>query len=491
MRILIVDDEGTMRDIISLILRKNYDLEVVEADSFFSAIKILQDDHNFDGIISDYNMPGQTGGELYHYLQRNLLKIPFILCSSDKPEQHMELHQANLAGAIQKPNIKEPLTRIIDGLVLLKDIRTSRPLNYCPVKISTLLRLGQMPCDIHIKLSESKFIKILKKDAQFTEEFFTRYKSKGTEFLFINSNNLEILLETLVQAQLSIRDLDRAQNLSEQILNILDAITDTSLKEELTQLNQVFKQIEKDSSSYMEILKVSEKTHQTIQKSIKKLGITGEVQDLIKSSVKLSMDTIQKLPELEELFARLKNNPENYISTHSTLLGHVACSIANRLGWSSELTLYKLSLAAFLHDITIEHQEHAKIVSRKDLNVLRGTVSDEVYLEIATHPEECASLVRKLRQIPPDVDQIILEHHEWPEAEGFPYSKVAHEISPLSSVFIFAHAMVDYMIDHPHDSHNFDNFYRSEAKHFRRGLFKKIFTEMAGFSPEVGKVKVK
>ena len=45
--------------------------------------------------------------------------------------------------------------------------------------------------------------------------------------------------------------------------------------------------------------------------------------------------------------------------------------------------------------------------------------------------------------LPPDVDSIILEHHERPDGTGVPKQLTANQIKPLSSIFIFAHDIVD------------------------------------------------
>jgi CheY-like chemotaxis protein len=63
MRILVVDDESMIREIIVSILNDQYNCEVVEAENGLSGLEQCQS-ANFDLIISDHRMPKKTGVQM-------------------------------------------------------------------------------------------------------------------------------------------------------------------------------------------------------------------------------------------------------------------------------------------------------------------------------------------------------------------------------------------------------------------------------------------
>ena len=85
MRILLVDDDRMAAAIISMALEQA-DYEVTVAASGEEALVIFGDDDGFCTIISDLNMPGIDGVELYQRLKAAGLQVPFILLSGDNPD---------------------------------------------------------------------------------------------------------------------------------------------------------------------------------------------------------------------------------------------------------------------------------------------------------------------------------------------------------------------------------------------------------------------
>lgn len=85
-KILLVDDNETIIEIMSLYVESFGDNEVLTATSGNSAIETLQNSSGVGLIISDFNMPDGTGGDLYTYVQKTLPNIPFILQTAEPLE---------------------------------------------------------------------------------------------------------------------------------------------------------------------------------------------------------------------------------------------------------------------------------------------------------------------------------------------------------------------------------------------------------------------
>ena len=75
-RILVVDDEKTMRDFLTASMTGKY--EVVSASGGRAAAAILKRE-SFDLVLSDVRMPGGDGLELLHFIQEEQEEPPLVI----------------------------------------------------------------------------------------------------------------------------------------------------------------------------------------------------------------------------------------------------------------------------------------------------------------------------------------------------------------------------------------------------------------------------
>ena len=100
MRILVVDDEEDVREIITEFIQEHFDLDVLLASSGMEAIEILETQNDIGLIVADYNFPdlgdgGVNGGGVYTFNLANQ-NIPFFLFSAERIEDHQELDSFRL-----------------------------------------------------------------------------------------------------------------------------------------------------------------------------------------------------------------------------------------------------------------------------------------------------------------------------------------------------------------------------------------------------------
>ena len=100
MRILVVDDDALAAEMTAAVLEDG-GCDVVTVESADLALVHLAGDAAFDAVVSDMNMPGLSGLDLFHALRGQGLDLPFILLSGDDPAT-LKARQPGLAACVAK-----------------------------------------------------------------------------------------------------------------------------------------------------------------------------------------------------------------------------------------------------------------------------------------------------------------------------------------------------------------------------------------------------
>ncbi len=101
-RILVVDDEPSMRKLISIVLA-NSGYEVESAEDGAVAWEALQSGH-FDLLITDQNMPRLSGLELVKNLRLASMDLPVVMVTGAVPEEELAQDASlHLTATISKP----------------------------------------------------------------------------------------------------------------------------------------------------------------------------------------------------------------------------------------------------------------------------------------------------------------------------------------------------------------------------------------------------
>jgi two-component system cell cycle sensor histidine kinase/response regulator CckA len=118
-RILLVEDEGAVRDLVAMVLRhRGY--QVLEASDGPSALARAQAGEAFDLLITDVRMPGMTGPALYAQLLQHRPDLPAVMMSGDSlppPDAAATALQAFL----QKPFTPDALLHAVRSLLDRQD----------------------------------------------------------------------------------------------------------------------------------------------------------------------------------------------------------------------------------------------------------------------------------------------------------------------------------------------------------------------------------
>ena len=125
-KVLLVDDDEDLLFLISEYLGA-YGIEFDLAESAAQARKRLKY-CEYDLIISDLNMPGESGFDLFRSVSSRYPGLPFILMSGNRdPRLRREAVSMGICNFLEKPFLLSDLKRIITDLVCMKPAAIGAP----------------------------------------------------------------------------------------------------------------------------------------------------------------------------------------------------------------------------------------------------------------------------------------------------------------------------------------------------------------------------
>lgn len=430
MKILIVDDEEAILDILEFAVATIVTAEIIMSESGNDAIKILDEQADIDLLICDYNMPNGSGGDVYQHVVNEKLDIKYVLCSSDSPDMHKEFSTGdNFFGNITKPDIVngvEDIIAKIDNSV----VQTEELGEYIQISPLLLKRMGTAAADIYIKLNESKYLKYLNKEDPFSNQDFEKYQGMNVLYFVLGEIDRQAMVTYMQKSLFNL--------LSDKNIEFSDKII---------------------------------KAHGIVSDSIREFGINEEVAEMTKKYVSYSLKTIEQNKSLNNLLQDLLNSSE-YHAKLTGLVSHVSCAIAKELKWQTETVLYKLTMCAMMQDVYAPTEHLAAPMYKSEFDSF--PTAEKSY--ILNHVEEAAEAVNSLKDIPPDIDQLITQHHELPNGTGFPAGIDHAAISPLSATIIISNIIAREMIAKNSDI-NIKELLSSKKDHLllNRGNFKNVY----------------
>ena len=122
-RILVVEDEKSMRDLLALMLRKEgYEIDTAESGTHAQAR--IGEDGRFDLVVSDISMPGMTGLELLRHSKRASPNTAVILMTAyGSKETAIEALNAGAAYYVEKPFDLDEMKAVVRKTLEQKRIR--------------------------------------------------------------------------------------------------------------------------------------------------------------------------------------------------------------------------------------------------------------------------------------------------------------------------------------------------------------------------------
>jgi response regulator RpfG family c-di-GMP phosphodiesterase len=435
--ILFVDQEESMRELSILELEGRLDVRVIEENSGHEAINYMKGKPDIDAIVCDYDMPGGNGSAVYDHVKNYGpldfgREIPFVFFTGRNIRDLKTLRgfpDINVDRYLQKPFDFKKLAPTLKDILYRpskdEDVTTRdfKETPFCKIGIKRFAKINYYNCDIYIRLSETKFIKIFKKDELIEVSQLDKYAKKGVDFLYVNPEDFEKLAAHY------------ARILKAELANIHLSIKERALTEV-------------DGIQFV---------HETIQE----FGITPAVVDTTNVIVESIMQMLKSHPSMLKMLTQMMND-KDYIYEHSLIMSYFGNMLVSELNWSNSSTLEKIVTASLMHDLCLEDAKLALVDSLDADSIQRHSLSKPQVELIKQHPHQMAMQIRALNKFPPEVDQMIMDHHEKINGTGFPRGVKHTYLSQMTTILLITEDFVNAIYN----------------KHMTHDLIKEVTTDI-------------
>lgn len=252
------------------------------------------------------------------------------------------------------------------------------------ISLNILKRLNRaLNFDVYVQRSENSFTKIFKKGDMIDWERVALYEGKGITHFYLKANDYKVYGVFV-------------ERLGEQLIENVDKFSPEEARELLRDLAQftVHEMIEQQ--------KIDERSVYNAQ------NVVSGCLDVLASDPKGILSILNMLA----------NQP--YILKHSMMVSVFAIILGKADGMTSETNLKIIGLGGFLHDVGVGQLTF----DPEDADQL----SPEQRREMNRHPEIGRQLLDRVKGIRSEVLQIIMQHHEQPNGNGYPNSLRENEI---------------------------------------------------------------
>lgn len=367
--------------------------------------------------ILDHDDQHYGGVRLAQDVSKMGLDVPFILLTNNNKITKTDLSEIQ---ALQKDSMilsrqfaksDDIAFAIVETLKKSPDVSSNdfNESDFCGVSPLLLMYSNNTPSDIYSKTEDGKFVILFNSDAEVSARGIQEFISRGMKKFFILTKDrdafYDFYLDFLGNKEFSYSAQTETSDLIVQ-QNVLGMAYDR----------------------------------------IKDLGADDKLIEVAKNNLEHNLELINQSSNLKKLLSKIVGLGEIGFE-HSMSAGMTAQMILKKIGWKSPDTQYKISLAAFFHDLYAPEFDE-KMLRKENLREYDWAAVKKNYPDFFNHPAKAAEFLDSLPDVPPDTGQIIASHHELPKGRGIPKRLFGARTAPLACVFNTAHYFCLSLYEH-------------------------------------------
>jgi response regulator RpfG family c-di-GMP phosphodiesterase len=269
------------------------------------------------------------------------------------------------------------------------------------IKIKSFAMGARTVFDHYIKLGKSKYLKILHRGETFSIDRVKKYAHKEIEYLYFKSTERS------------------------EYINYLNSLIKKSASKASLKVNTKLKMTQTGSELLVE-----------------EIYQEGLSPSLYKESKDMTEGVYETLKDNPEIYTHIRNlvseDPNAYSKAYLTSL--FSGMICLQIPWAGKKTSNIVGQASFLIDLGL-----LKIPpTERDLDP--SIMKPEELQRFRDHPNLSLDLIKAYRFIPDTVRNVIRDHHEYVNGEGFPRGISGAQIYPLAKIVAFASEFSEYIL---------------------------------------------
>ncbi|EQC50429.1 HD domain-containing protein [Bacteriovorax sp. DB6_IX] len=347
--------------------------------------------------------------------------VIFIVNDDQKTDEKYSAILDNVIGA----NFK-----LIELSSLISDLKSETGSDNFPIPINNFYKVTAFPCDIFVKLGVDKYVKIANEKDPVDDNFIQKFKAKRVDSFYVKSHDFYDKCTALFS----------------------DKLADVKLfdtKEEYVR-----------------------KSQEILHGMVKDLGVNEFIVSKVNETLASVEKELQK-PNLKKVFNLFEKMKGTFIYDHSYLTMMFCNILCKHMDWESEQVRSKLAMASMFHDLGMANPKKAFYEGAGKSKIT--TMDQELSQEILDHGRIIAEMLQADKEMPQEVINICLNHHEGlgPE-ESYPRGLTGTNLTQLECVFIVAHDFVLELYKIAFNTSKIQKAYDAVAQKYTSGNFKAI-----------------
>ncbi len=386
-KIMVIDDEIEIADILSEYL-KNLGHDVVSFTKPLDAFLSLEKSPEIELVISDIKMPEMTGIDLFQkYRSNQNNKARFILMTGHADLMNVQLaYTLGVEELLAKPFDFDVLKLVVNYLLENVDSFGNQNDKYFSIPIEDLMVSSQSQYNLYLKIN-NKYVCVTKTGQEFTTQRLKNLAQKQVKYIYLSSTDYSKYtdMQFAIAVSMKTRPIDNAKK-TKAFNHLISTVSK----------NATLNQLDKDS----------------LQKAINAFECYTQMAFNNSHMADILITISSDYPDLAE---------------KSSMLSAICSSVADLWKWTSPRIQSRIVLGALLCDIGLKdytHLHHKK----------RIQYTKEELVEFEEHSMRSYKMLSEIGDLPEEILQIALQHHENGIGTGFPQKLIRSKVHSFSKL---------------------------------------------------------
>ncbi|MBC7420040.1 MAG: response regulator [Bdellovibrio sp.] len=351
-------------------------------------------------VLSDIRMPRMSGVDFFkEYKTTKKSNARFVLMTGHTDLMNVQnAYSLGVDELMTKPFDLDILKLVVDYLLETEEAFGSADENYYSIPISDFVFSNYNEFSLFLKINH-KYMCVTKTGQEFTTQRLQNLVAKGIKYIYLASADYAKYadLQFVTADCTKLRPVDHAKKIKAY----------TAMVTNISQ-NPVFNSVNKQSLNHC-------------------LNSVNNFSQAIFNHGKLS-----------ELFISYLNGSPHLVQKNY-LIAAISSCIAEQWKWNSPRIQSRIVLGGLLCDLGLKD-------SKQLINKKRIQYTPEDLKEYENHPQQSFKILSAIRQIPDEVLQIALQHHENVNGQGFPNKLPRTKIHSFSKLIQGVNEFVEVLL---------------------------------------------